>query len=300
VVTRHFRGQGPAGAVSRHLSDTLAKKGAGYLVLLDPDRMETADLVALATRCEENGVDALLVGSSITLRPDFGECVGEVRRRVGIPVVIFPGNAFHVVPDADAVLFISLLSGRNAQYLVGEQVKAAPLIHAYGLETIPVGYLLVESGQATSVEFMSTTHPIPRDKPDIAMAHALTAEYFGMHYVFMDGGSGGRLAVPTEMVGAVAGYISIPLIVGGGIRTPEGAEGAVEAGAGFVVTGNVLESDRRGDLIAAFADAIHGAGASRIVPIERAAGQPPAGRAGVDVEVASGDLPRGFGGGGSG
>jgi len=256
------------GFVDRHLRRVLEEKGAGYLVLLDPDRMETDALVDLASRSEGQGVDAILMGSSITLKPSFSESVSAVRERVGLPVIIFPGNAFHVVPGADAVFFLSLLSGRNPQLLVGEQVKAAPLIRSYGLEAIPVGYLLVDSGERTSVEFMSATQPIPRDKPDIAMAHALVAQYFGMHYVFMDGGSGGKMSAPTEMVRAVSDYVEIPLIIGGGIRKPEEAGAAVEAGARFIVTGNVLEEDGGGGLIRAFADAIHSAGRARRVANE--------------------------------
>lgn len=259
-----------AGPVDRHLRRVLEETGAGYFVLLDPDRMETEALVDLAHRSEEHGVDALLVGSSITLKPSFAESVAAIRERVSLPVIIFPGNAFHVVPGADAVFFLSLLSGRNAQLLVGEQVKAAPLIKSYGLEAIPVGYLLVDSGERTSVEFMSATLPIPRDKPDIAMAHALAAQYFGMRYVFMDGGSGGRMSAPTDMVRAVSGYVEIPLILGGGIRVPDEAGAAVEAGARFIVTGNVLETDGRGTLVRAFADAIHAAGRAR--PVRPAAG----------------------------
>jgi phosphoglycerol geranylgeranyltransferase len=261
-VTRPDGRERPAGPVDRRLRRVLEEKGAGYLVLLDPDRMEVRALADLAQRSEEHGVDALLVGSSITLKPTFAEAVAAVRERVSVPVIIFPGNAFHVVPGADAVFFLSLLSGRNPQLLVGEQVKAAPLIKSYGLEAIPIGYLLVDSGERTSVEFMSATMPIPRDKPDIAMAHALAAQYFGMRYVFMDGGSGGRMPAPVDMVRSVSEYVDIPLIIGGGIRLPEEAGRIVEAGAGFVVTGNVLEEDG-GRLVQAFAEAVHDAGRAR-------------------------------------
>jgi len=260
----------PAGPVDRRLRRVLEEKGAGYLVLLDPDRMEVGALVDLAHRSEEHGVDALLVGSSLTLKPTFAEAVAAVRERVSVPVIIFPGNAFHVVPGADAVFFLSLLSGRNPQLLVGEQVKAAPLIKSYGLEAIPVGYLLVDSGERTSVEFMSATMPIPRDKPDIAMAHALAAQYFGMRYVFMDGGSGGRMPAPVDMVRAVSEYVEIPLIIGGGIRLPEEAGRIVGAGAGFVVTGNVLEEDG-GRLVRDFAEAVHDAGRARAAAREEPA-----------------------------
>lgn len=285
-MRKSFRRGEPVGAVDRYLTKALEERGAGYLVLLDPDRMERETLVGLACLAEEHGADALLVGSSITLSPDFAECVAAIRERVGVPVIIFPGNAFHVVSEADAILFLSLLSGRNPQFLVGEQVKAAPLVRAYGLEAIPVGYLLIESGRPTSVEFMSSTQPIPKEKPDIAMAHALTAQYFGMRYVFMDAGSGGFVAVPTEMVRAVSEYVSVPLIIGGGVRTPEDARAAVEAGAGFVVTGNVLETDGRGTLISAFASAIHDAGATRRKPARVVTADELAPRGEVDLRMA--------------
>ena len=164
----------------------------------------------------------------------------------------------HLTPHADAILYISLISGRNPNYLIGEQVKAAPWIQRHGLTPIPTGYMLIEGGNRTAVEFMSGTIPIPRDKPDIAGPHALAAQYLGMQMVYLEAGSGATYPVPNEMIATVKAQISIPLIVGGGIRTPKIAAKKVAAGADFVVTGNVLEENGSFELMKEFADAVHG------------------------------------------
>jgi phosphoglycerol geranylgeranyltransferase len=164
--------------------------------------------------------------------------------------------------SADAVLFTSLLSGRNANLLIGEQVKAAPQIKSLGLEPIPTAYILIESGNLTSVCYISNTTPIPRDKPEIAKAHALAAEYLGMKLVYLEAGSGAAMPVPPETVKQVEKYVNLPLIVGGGITDPSYARKIAMAGASFVVIGNVLEDDVKGDLARSFADAIHLNGAN--------------------------------------
>ena len=233
------------------------RRGAAYLALLDPDRLSRSDLVRRAEACADNGVDALLVGSSLLLSRDFDGAVREVKRAVDLPVIIHPGDINQVTPHADALLFLSMISGRNPELLIGQQVKAAPLLKACDLEPIPTGLILVESGAVTTVEFVSNTKPLPRDKPDIAMAHALAAEYLGMRCVYLEGGSGAKMSVPEEMIRAVASYVSLPLIVGGGIRTPEAAAEKVRAGASFVVIGNALEQMRDPALIRELADAIH-------------------------------------------
>jgi phosphoglycerol geranylgeranyltransferase len=158
---------------------------------------------------------------------------------------------------ADAILFLSLLSGRNPLYLVEEQVRSAPLIKERGLEPISVGYLLVGSGGRT-VHFVSGTEPIPADRPEIAMAHALAAEYMGMRAVYLEAGSGASSPVPPETIRAVRGYVSVPLFVGGGIRTAAQAAAAREAGADFIVVGHVLEGEVTAPVVRAFARAIHG------------------------------------------
>jgi phosphoglycerol geranylgeranyltransferase len=231
------------------------EKGAGFLVLLDPDRMSIPEIVGLAKKSEEGGADGFLVGSSLLLSSRFDESLKQIRSNVNLPVVIFPGNANQVSKYADAILFLSLISGRNPHLLIGEQVKAAPMIKEFGLEPIPTGYLIIESGKTTSVQFMSDTQPIPNDKPDIAKAHALAAEYLGMKFVFLEAGSGAENPVPDLVIREIRDFISIPIIVGGGVREPDVAYCKVKCGASFVVIGNALEKDD--SIIREFAEAIH-------------------------------------------
>jgi phosphoglycerol geranylgeranyltransferase len=233
------------------------RRGALYLVLLDPDGAEPGRNAGLAASAESAGADAVLVGGSLSLRGRVEETVRAVKGAVGVPVIIFPGNAGFVAPGADALLFLSLVSGRNPELLIGEHVKAAPLVRALGIEPIPTAYMLVESGSTTSVEFMSGTRPLPRNKPDIAAAHALAAQYLGMRLAFLDAGSGAGEPVPADVVSAVARAVEIPVMVGGGVRTPETARSLVRAGARMVVTGDVIERTGDAGLLAGFAAAVH-------------------------------------------
>ncbi len=242
-------------SIYQKLLNVRDEKGAGFLVLLDPDRMSVPEIVDLAKKSEEGGVDGFLVGSSLLLSTRFDEAVKEIKDNVSVPVTIFPGNANQVSRYADAILFLSLISGRNPHLLIGEQVKAAPAIKEFGLEPIPTGYLIIESGGATSVQFMSDTQPIPKNKPDIVKAHALAAEYLGMKFVFLEAGSGAENPVPDNIIREVKDFISIPIIVGGGVKDPEVAYKKVKNGASFVVIGNFLEEDD--SLIKEFANAIH-------------------------------------------
>jgi phosphoglycerol geranylgeranyltransferase len=231
------------------------EKGAGFLVLLDPDKMDVPEIVKLAKKAERSGADGFLVGSSFLLSTRFDESVREIKANVSAPVIIFPGNANQVSRHADAILFLSLLSGRNPHLLIGEQVKGAPAIKEFGIEPIPTGYLLIESGAPTSVQFMSQTQPIPKDKPDIVKAHALAAEYMGMKFVFLEAGSGADNPVPDNIIRATKDFISIPIIVGGGVKDPQVAQNKVKNGASFVVIGNALEKDD--SILQEFAEAIH-------------------------------------------
>jgi len=233
------------------------EKGAGFIVLLDPDKLGILEIVDLAKKAEKDEVDALLVGSSLLLSSNFDKAVQKIKENVKIPVIIFPGNANQVSPYADAILFLSLISGRNPNLLIGEQVKAAPVIKEYNLETIPTGYMLVESGQISSVQFMSQTLPLPKDKPDIAKAHALAAEYLGMKLIFLEAGSGAKESVPEELILEIKDFITLPLIVGGGIREPEQAYKKAKSGASFVVIGNALEQSKNQTRLKEFSQAIH-------------------------------------------
>lgn len=230
-------------SVLEYLLSVRARRGAGYLTLLDPDRLSVEELEHRVDLSVEAGADAILVGTSLMFTAHYAECFARIKAHANIPVISFPGGASQVVPTADAILFLSMISGRNPELLIGEHVRAAPLIKEFGVEAIPTGYMLVESGHMTSVEFMSSTRPLPRRKNDIAMAHALAAEYLGMKIIYLETGSGADSSVPDEMVRMVAEYISLPLIVGGGIRNPETARAKVEAGASFVVTGSLVEDD---------------------------------------------------------
>jgi len=233
-------------------------KGAGYFVLIDPDKWQPDELVKLAVQASEDGADAILVGGSLVLSASFDELVKKIKHQIEVPLIIFPGSQTQVSKYADAIFFLSLISGRNPTYLIGEQVRAAPAIKAHRIEAISVGYMLIESGSTTSAEFMSNTQPIPRDKPDIAKATAMAAEFMGMKLVYLEAGSGAQRSVSNELISGVKKYVSIPVIVGGGIRTPEEARQKVAAGASFVVTGNVLEKKGNNGLIKEFAEAVHG------------------------------------------
>lgn len=233
------------------------KKGAGYFVLIDPDKQDVTRAVELAKTCEHAGVDALLVGGSLLLANIFDDTVKAIKEVCSLPVILFPGSTKQISSYADAILFLSLISGRNPESLISGQVVAAPIIKSINLETISTGYMFIESGTVTSALFMSDTRPIPREKPDIAAAHALAAQYIGMQCVYLEAGSGAKHAVPNKVVGAVRKYTDIPIICGGGIRTPDEARAKVMAGASFIVTGTIIEKDSNPALIQAFADAIH-------------------------------------------
>jgi phosphoglycerol geranylgeranyltransferase len=234
-----------------------SERGAGYFVLIDPDKIKPKQLPAFIESATDAGVDAFLIGGSLLLSNEFDETLKLIKQHTQVPVIIFPGNISQVSSVADAMLFLMLISGRNPENLIGNHVIAAPIIKRMGLETISTGYILVEGGHVTSVEFMSNTKPIPRNKADIAVAHALAAEMIGIKMLYLEAGSGAELSVPEAMIQKVATYCTLPLIVGGGIRTPEEARQKVEAGASFVVTGTIIEEHGQSSLIKQFADAIH-------------------------------------------
>lgn len=233
------------------------ERGAGYLILIDPDKIDHQKLPAFVRESTEAGADGFLVGGSLMSTDKFDDVLHVIKSNTSLPVVIFPGSLFQVSSIADAILFLILISGRNPEYLIGHQVIASPIIKKIGLEAISTGYLLIESGKTTSAEFISNTKPIPHNKADIAVAHALAAEFMGMKFLYLDAGSGADFAVPDEMIKNISRACSLPMIIGGGIRTPEDARKKVEAGASFVVTGTVIEENSHGRLIREFAEAVH-------------------------------------------
>lgn len=244
--------------VYSYLLQTIKNKGAGFLFLLDPDKTDIKQLKAIVPQIERGGADAILVGGSTYDRDSLEGYLKEIKLSTDLPVILFPGNHLQVSKNADAVLFLSLLSGRNPLYLVGEQVRGAPLIKKYGIEPISCGYILVDGGCLTSVAYISNTLPIPRDRINIAKFHALTAQYFGMKFVYLEAGSGAEVPVPDEMISSVKSYIDIPIIVGGGLKSVSLAKEKVEAGADFVVIGNAFEGEMKiEEMVAEFAKNIH-------------------------------------------
>ncbi|MBL8027348.1 MAG: geranylgeranylglyceryl/heptaprenylglyceryl phosphate synthase [Fibrobacteres bacterium] len=235
-----------------------AKNGrAAHVVLLDPDKLTKESAGDTASRCSKAGVDALFVGGSTASPELLNEIVYSIKENSSIPVILFPGGADQIVKHADAILFMSLLSGRNPRFLVEEPLKGVHLIRDYNIETIGMGYLLIESDKPSAVERVSQTNPLPRSKPELAADHALMAQYFGMKAVYLEGGSGVGLPVPLEMIQKVKEAISIPLITGGGLRTPEAVTERVKCGADIIVTGNVLEAKGTDTLLNELVSAVH-------------------------------------------
>jgi phosphoglycerol geranylgeranyltransferase len=230
---------------SRRLSEVLFPEVStpSIWLLLDPDAQEPGELADTAAAGEVAGVSVILIGGSFIAHDGFDEAVKAVKGRVRRPVLLFPGGSRQVSKYADGILFMSLLSGRNPQYLIGEQVMAAPIVKRLRLPYLSMAYLLIESGSVTSAEFVSDTKPIPRDKPKFAAAHAMAAELFGMQAVYLEAGSGAKLEVPEEMIRMVSRSVEIPVIVGGGITTPELAAKAAKAGAKAIVVGTAVEKN---------------------------------------------------------
>ena len=237
------------------LNDCVEKKGAGFIVLIDPDKKNDKNIDKLVEKANQNGVDAIFVGGSIMMDGLYHKRVERIKSISEIPVILFPGGVNQINKHYDAMLFMSLLSGRNSHYLIGEQVIAAPIVKDYEIETIPTGYLLIDGGSPTSVEVVSGTNPLPSNRPDIIVSHALAAQFLGMELIYLEAGSGALNEVPEDVVKKVADEISIGLIVGGGIRTPEDANSIVNSGASFVVIGSAIE--KSAELMKEFSSSIH-------------------------------------------
>ena len=242
--------------IFNYLLSVKEEKGAGYIVLIDPDKNSEKKLEEKISIINSSGVDAIFIGGSLILDNNCESRVSMIKSLSELPVIFFPGGISQLNKHYDAMLFMSILSGRNPHYLIGEQVVAAPIVKDLGIEVIPTGYLIVDGGSNSSVQFMSGSNPIPIEKPDILVAHALAAQYLGKKLVYLESGSGAKNPIPNKLVEAVNNYIDIPIIVGGGVRTPESAYEKVQSGASFIVTGTVIEDDNT-NIIKEFADAIH-------------------------------------------
>ncbi|MEE2876194.1 MAG: geranylgeranylglyceryl/heptaprenylglyceryl phosphate synthase [Candidatus Neomarinimicrobiota bacterium] len=244
--------------VYSHLESVRREKGAGYLVLIDPDSKNDGKIKSLVESVNKSGADAVLVGGSLIMDSGFGERAKKIKSLSDVPVILFPGSVSQLGPYFDAVLFMSIISGRNPTYLIGEQVIGAPIVKDLGLEAIPTGYMLFDGGSHSTVEFMSNSRPLSMNRPEIAVAHGLAGQYLGMKFLYLEAGSGASFPISDETVVAVSENCDIPIIVGGGITDPKTAASKVKAGASFVVTGTVAESDDSSVILSDFADAIHG------------------------------------------
>lgn len=226
-----------------------------FSVLIDPDKLSGKKLLTVSALCEKAKADFVFVGSSLLTHNNLDSCIRSVRKKYSGDVVLFPGNTLQVSGYADAILFLSLISGRNAEMLIGNHVIAASMLKQSGIEVIPTGYMLIESGAPTSVSYMSNSTPIPKDKTDIASSTALAGEMLGMKLIYMDAGSGAHEPISSQMIRAVRKNVSAPIIAGGGIRSAQIAAEKCKAGADVVVVGNSIEKNP--GLIAEISAVVH-------------------------------------------
>ncbi len=213
-----------------------------FCVLIDPDKFPEQNIVKIITAMEAALPDIILVGGSLVTKKTE-RTVQLLKDNLNFPVVLFPGSLLQLTTNADGILFISLISGRNPELLIGNHVSSAPILKESGMEVISTGYMLIEGGGTTSVEYMSQTKPIPAFKTDIAVATAMAGELLGQKLIYLEAGSGAYNPVPVKMIEAVKNNISIPLIVGGGLNSKEKVKAACDAGADIIVVGNAFEKD---------------------------------------------------------
>jgi len=226
-----------------------------FAVLIDPDKVNDAKLEQLIKLALAAKVDYFLVGGSLVISNYLDECVQFIKRNCSIPVLLFPGSSAQVSKYADALLYLSLISGRNPELLIGQHVVSAPAIKMSGLEIISTGYMVIDGGAPTTVSYISNATPLPADKNEIAMCTAMAGEMLGMKLIYMDAGSGAKKPITESMVEQVAKNIDVPLIIGGGITDPEKAYLNCKAGADIIVVGNAIEKDE--SLIREMASAVH-------------------------------------------
>jgi phosphoglycerol geranylgeranyltransferase len=221
---------------------SLNKKMLG--VLIDPDKYTNEMLNIVIDYAQQTNVSFFLIGGSLVSK-NVNNTIKYIKEKSGLPVFLFPGNLLQLCDQADGILLLSLISGRNPEYLIGNHIHAAPFLRNSGMEIVPTGYILVDTGQRTSVEYISNTTPIPGNKPDIAVATAIAGEMLGMKLIYLEGGSGAQETVNTKIISEVKHNIQIPLIVGGGIRNGKQAAEILSAGADCIVIGNAIESNPR-------------------------------------------------------
>ena len=235
-------------------SDKKANKKS-FALLIDPDKQDKNQLISIIEKAKLAQTDYFFVGGSLLTNDSLAVCLTTLKQHSDIPVVLFPGNAMQINDQADGILFLSLISGRNAEMLIGKQVITAPILKQSSLEILPTGYMLIDSGKPTTVSYMSNTIPIPADKNAVAACTAMAGEMLGLKLIFMDGGSGAKNPISEKMIASVRAAVDSPIIIGGGINSGEKAIANCKAGADIIVVGNAIEKNK--NLITEIADAIH-------------------------------------------
>ena len=241
--------------IYQSLTDRKSQSKKSFAVLIDPDKVNDNSVEELIQLSVDAHVDYFLVGGSLVISSYLDECIQLIKKNCKIPVILFPGSPAQVSQYADALLYLSLISGRNPELLIGQHVVSAPFVKKSGLEIMSTGYMVIDGGAPTTVSYISNASPLPADKNEIAMCTAMAGEMLGMKLIYMDAGSGAKKAISESMIQQVASCIEVPLIVGGGITTAEKAYLNCKAGADVIVVGNAIEKDA--SLIKEIASAIH-------------------------------------------
>ena len=226
-----------------------------FALLIDPDKVDSVSIPIIVELADKAKVDYLFVGGSLVISHHLDDVVKQIKALCKIPIILFPGTASQVSAFADALLYLSLISGRNPELLIGQHVVSAPSVRKSGLEIISTGYMVIDGGAPTTVSYITNSLPIPADKFEIALCTAMAGEMLGMKLIYMDAGSGARRPISTEMIERVASVIEVPLIIGGGIQDPEKVYLNAKAGADLIVVGNAIEQDP--SLLAEMAAALH-------------------------------------------
>ena len=229
--------------IYKHIIQSKKEGNKLFSILIDPDKQNEKTLKSIIQKANNNKVDFFFVGGSLLTNDSLDLCISTIKNNSEIPVILFPGNAMQINNKADGILFLSLISGRNAEMLIGRQVITAPILKQSELEIISTGYMLVDSGKATTASYMSNTTPIPNDKNDVAVCTAMAGEMLGLKLIFMDGGSGAIQPISKEMITCVSENTGVPLIIGGGINSSQKAIENLKAGADIIVVGNAIEKN---------------------------------------------------------
>lgn len=244
-----------APSIYQQITERKTNNQKSFAVLIDPDKMGEKELEQIVKLSVDAKVDYFFVGGSLVVINTVDQNIQQIKASCDIPVILFPGSPSQVSKYADALFYLSLISGRNPELLIGQHVLSAPMIKQSGLEIIPTGYMVIDGGAPTSVSYIANTAPIPSDKNDIAFCTALAGEMLGLKLIYMDAGSGAKKPITEKMIQRVSQNIQIPLVVGGGITTPEKAILNIKAGADIIVVGNAIEKDIH--LIKSISEAVH-------------------------------------------